>query len=66
MHNLPNDPEAAFRYGLTVAYQNVLAELAQVEAVIRRELHRLSPAPLPSRVPAFPQLSQGADGGEVR
>jgi hypothetical protein len=66
VNNLPNDPEAAFRYGLTVAYENVLAELGQVEATIRRELRRLSPAPLPSRLPTFPQLPQGTEGGEVR
>jgi hypothetical protein len=57
--HIPQDPEAAFRYGLTVAYQNILEELAQVEATVRAEIRKLSPAPLPHRTPTFPQLPQG-------
>jgi len=67
MHNLPSDPQAAFRYGLTVAYQRVLAELAEVEATIRREMRRHSLTPLPTPAAQFPSAPPGtSEGGEAR
>ncbi len=62
MQSLSIDASAAFAAGQLRAYQNILAELAEVEASIRREIRRLSPSPLPSRLPRWPGLSGSAAG----
>ncbi len=65
MQSLSIDASAAFAAGQVCAYQNILAELAEVEASIRREIRRLSPSPLPTRLPRWPGLS-GSTAGRSR
>jgi hypothetical protein len=66
MSTVPIDQQAAYRAGQADAFTRFLAEMRGVVAALEAELARLSPAPLPSRLPTFPQLPQGPQGGEVR
>jgi len=65
MSNPTDDLQAAYRRGRADAFRSFAAELKATVQALEAEANQLSPAPLPSRLPAFPQLSQGSDGGEL-